>query len=44
MLLLYRLNLEVKSDKRKNHALEILHQVVESTQAFRVLGLIYIDQ
>lgn len=37
VLRLYRLDLEVQPNQRENQTLEILHQVVETAQTFRVL-------
>lgn len=31
-----RLNLEVKGDQAENKSLEILHKIIEDTQAFRI--------
>lgn len=37
------LDFEVKSDKREHQALQILYQIVETTQTFWIFGLIDID-
>lgn len=39
-----RLDLEVQRDQRENEALEILHQVVEASQAFRVVAGVHVGQ
>jgi len=35
---------EVKSDQREDQTLEVLNQVIETSQAFRVFALVHINQ
>lgn len=41
---LYRFNFEMKTNEGKHETLQILYQVIESTEAFRITRLVNINQ
>lgn len=38
------LDFKVQADQRKHQTLQVLHQIVEAAQAFRIFGLVDIDE
>jgi len=39
-----RLDLEMQVDERKDEALDVLHNVIEHTEALRILALLHVEQ